>query len=165
MILRLALKLPDDEVYVRTARLLSRCLLEDIRVDEVTIGDVESIVSELCSNAVRHAKSKATRFEVTLEYYKPKVVITVTDEGEGFVRADVPPAGSSRPDGKGGERLGGWGLELLEGMADKLTFSTTDPHGTTVRVEKNLRYDTEEDANAATERDKGGGGDVVANRG
>ena len=165
MILRLSLKLPEDEIYVRTTRLLSRCLLEDIQVDKATISDVESIVTELCSNVVRHARSKATCFEVTLEYYKPKVVITVTDEGEGFVREEVPPAGSMRPDGKGGERLGGWGLALLEGMADKVDFTTTDPHGTTVRVEKKLHYNTEEDASAATERDKGGGGDVVANRG
>ena len=165
MILRLSLKLPEDETYVRTTRLLSRCLLEDIGVDKVTTGDVETIVTELCSNVVRHAHSKATRFEVTLEYYKPQVVITVADEGEGFVKEDVPPVGSSRPDGKGGERLGGWGLSLLEGLSDKVDFTTTHPQGTTVRVEKALHYDTQKDADAAAERDTSAGGEVAADKG
>lgn len=162
MILRLSLDLPEDEHYIRTTRLLSRCLLVDLKVTTSTIDDVETIVAELCSNVVRHAQSKATHFLVTLEYYKPQVVITVTDTGRGFAQGDVLPAGTSRSDGKGGERFGGYGLSLLEGLSDKVDFSTTDPHGTTVRVEKNLHYDTQADAAEATERDTDKGGSVTA---
>src|ERR1019366_9661770 len=115
--LKLTLELPDDVTYIRTTRLLSRCLLEDIKVVKSTIEDVEEIVGELCSNVIRHAHSSATRFLVTLEYYKPKVVITVTDTGEGFVMTDVLPVGTSRSDGKGGQRVGGFGLCLLEGLS------------------------------------------------
>lgn len=146
MILKLSLDLPEDGSYIRTARILSRCLMEDIKVTRSTISDVEMIIGELCSNVVRHAESKATRFLVTLEYYQPKVVITVRDSGKGFVRDNVPLAGSLRSDGAGGQRFGGYGLSILEGLSDKLDFIKTNPHGTTVRVEKYLEYDTQIDA-------------------
>lgn len=53
MILRLSLGLPEDTTYIRTTRLLRRCLLQDIRVNRDTINDVELIVTELCSNVIR----------------------------------------------------------------------------------------------------------------
>ena len=164
MILRLSLDLPEDAAYVRTTRLLSRCLLDDLQVSKTTTDDVETIVAELCSNVVRHAQSKETHFLVTLEYFKPQVVITVTDAGDGFGQKDVLPVGTTRPDFGGGERLGGWGLTLLEGLSDKLDFTATDPHGTTVRVEKNLHYETEGAADEAAERDTDSGGVVEASR-
>lgn len=102
MILRLSLDLPEDATYVRTTRLLSRCLLDDLKVNRTTTDDVETIVAELCANVVRHAKSKETHFLVTLEYFKPQVVITVTDAGEGFAPTDVLPVGTPRPDFAGG---------------------------------------------------------------
>jgi len=165
MILRLSLDLPEDTSYIRTTRLLSRCLLQDIKVNRATIDDVELIVTELCSNVIRHAQSKETHFLVTLEYYKPQVVITVTDTGEGFSQEDMPPVGSERTDFDGGERFGGFGMVLLEGLSDKVDFTATDPHGTTVRVEKALHYETEGDAEIAETRDEKEGGSVTASTG
>jgi len=153
MILRLSLDLPEDAAYIRTTRLLSRCLLEDIDVTTPIINDVENIVGELCSNVVRHAESKATHFQVTLEYYEPMVVITVKDAGKGFVVDDVPPMGALRPDGAGGERTGGYGMSMLEGLSDKLDFTATDPQGTTVRAEKKLRYESKGAADKASKLD------------
>ena len=160
MILRLSLDLPEDERYIGTARLLSRALLNDIKVTAPIIDDVENIVGELCSNVIRHAESKATHFLVTIEYYEPKVVIMVKDTGKGFVVEDVRPVGALRPDGSGGERIGGFGMSLLEGLADKLDLTDTDPQGTTVRVEKNLRYESQRDVDKAKSMDSSGGGEV-----
>jgi len=164
MILRLSLDLPEDATYIRTTRLLSRCLMQDIKVTRQTIDDVELIVTELCSNVIRHAQSKEKHFLITLEYSKPQVVITVTDTGQGFSQEDVLPVGTARPDGDGGERCGGYGMFLLEGLSDKVDFTATDPHGTTVRVEKNLHYETQGDADAATKRDQTSGGTVTASK-
>jgi anti-sigma regulatory factor (Ser/Thr protein kinase) len=163
MILRLSINLPEDTDSVRTARRLSRCLLEDIRVELPVIDEVETIVAELCSNVIRHARSEAAHYLVTLEYKESQAVITVTDEGRGFAREDVPPMGAPRPDGDGGEpRYGGFGLFLLEGLSDKVDFTATVPHGTTVRVEKALRYETRGDADqAAAERDAGSSSGVT----
>lgn len=164
MILRLSLDLPEDVTYIRTTRLLSRCLLQDIKVRLDIIRDVEMIVTELCSNVVRHAQSKDTHFLITLEYSKPQVVITVKDTGRGFSQEDVLPVGTLRPDAGGGERYGGYGLALLEGLSDKLDFTVTEPQGTTVRVEKALHYETQGDADEAEARDQTGGGVVTASK-
>lgn len=165
MILRLSLDLPEDQAYIRTTRVLSRCLLVELKVRQNIIDDVETIVTELCSNVVRHAESKATHFLVNLEYYEPMIVITVSDEGRGFVREEVLPVGAMRSDGVGGERSGGYGLSLLEGLSDKVDFTTTDPHGTTMRVEKNLLYESQGDAEAAAKLDTESGGHVKGSSG
>ncbi len=164
MILRLSLHLPEDVTYIRTTRVLSRCLLEDMKVNGPIIDDVEIIVGELCANVIRHAHSEAPHFLMTLEYYEAKVVITVADEGRGFKREDVLPVGSERSDGWGGQRHGGYGLSLVESLADGIEFSTTDPRGTTVCVEKSLYYETAEDAADAAARDRNNGGAVTGDR-
>ena len=163
MILRLSLDLPEDAGYIHTARNLSRCLLEDIKVNDGTIIDVESILGEVCSNVIRHANSKASHFQVILEYFQPKVVITVKDSGMGFVMDEILPVGQSRSDGAGGRRVGGYGMLMLKGLSDKLDFTATMPSGTTVRIEKNLAYNSQLDADKATVRDiENGGADVQA---
>jgi hypothetical protein len=43
-------------------------------------------------------------------------------------------------------------------------FTMTDPHGSTVRVGKNLDYETLMDADKAAERDTDNGGQVTASR-
>ncbi len=164
MILRLSLHLPEDSTYIRTTRLLSRCLLEDMRVKKAIIDDVETVVAELCANVIRHAKSEASHYLMTLEYYQPKVVITVRDEGQGFAQEDMAPVGTSRSDGKGGERYGGYGLSLVKSLSERLEFTATDPRGTTVTVEMSLHYETPEDADEADERDRDRGGVVSADR-
>jgi len=153
MIFRLSLDLPEDIDLVRTARLLSRTLLADLVVIKSDIDDVETIVDELCTNVIRHAHSLSTHFSVLLEYYKACVVITVTDEGQGFGAVDVRPIGASRPDMEGGQRIGGFGLPLIKGLSDRLDFTTTDPHGTTARAVKSLHYETLVAAHKASELD------------
>jgi anti-sigma regulatory factor (Ser/Thr protein kinase) len=161
MILQLSLSLPDDESYIRTTRLLSRTLMEDIQVIKADIDDVETIVGELCSNVVRHAHLKSAHYKVVLEFYEPRVVITVTDEGRGFDVEDVSEIGAPRLDLDGSERLGGFGLLLLEGLSDRIDFTETYPHGTTVRVEKKLHYQTPAAVKEAINTDKGTGGQAV----
>jgi hypothetical protein len=53
---------------------------------------------------------------------------------------------------------------MLEGLSDKIDFSTTDPHGTTVRVEKYLRYESPSAAYEATKMDTGNGSAVTATK-
>ena len=165
MNLKITLDVPEEEAHLRVIRKIGRTLLEHHDCTAQEADDLELILGELCSNVIRHAQSKETHFLVTLEYFKPQVVITVTDAGEGFVPTDVLPVGTTRPDFGGGERLGGWGLTLLEGLSDKIDYTANVPHGTTVRVEKTLYYETEGAADEAAERDTEGGGVVTASKG
>jgi len=56
------------------------------------------------------------------------------------------------------------GLTLLEGLLDKSDYTATEPHGTTVRVEKKLHYETKGAADGAVERDTDTGGVVTASK-
>lgn len=150
MILRLTLDLPEEQSYLRITRLLGRTLLEHLHAVEQDVDEIELVVGELCANVVRHAHSTEHRFQVILEYHAEKIVITVSDQGEGFHIANVAPIGSERADFDGKpDRIGGYGLQLVEMMSDQLEFQKTDPHGTTVRAEKALHYQTPADARAA----------------
>ena len=155
MILKLSMDLPEDQNYMRLTRLLGRTLLEHLQVDGQDVVDLEVMLGELCSNVIRHAHTCDGRFQVVLEYYADRVVVTVEDKGPGFSFKAIPEVGSRRPDTQaGGERVGGFGLQLIEGLADRLEFRRTDPHGTTVRAEKRLHYATEAAAETAEDLDK-----------
>jgi len=150
MILKVSLDLPGDGTFLRIARRIGHTLLEDLGVVNQDIDDVEFIVGELCTNVVRHAQTTGEgRFLLTLEYHADRVAITVEDQGKGFTIRDVGAVGSVRPDRDGGERLGGFGLQLVRQMADHITFESSDAHGTTVFAEKALHYKTSADADEA----------------
>lgn len=154
MILKLTMDLPEDQDYMRITRLLGRDLLQQLQASEPDIIDVELMLGELCSNVIRHAHTCEGRFEVVLEYFADRVVVTVEDKGPGFSFKAVPDAGTIRPDRQaGGERTGGFGLQLIEGLADHLEFHRTDPHGTTVRAEKRLHYTNAAAAEKAAQLD------------
>ncbi|MBC8104610.1 MAG: ATP-binding protein [Cytophagales bacterium] len=139
MILRLSLDLPEDESLTVMVRHLSRTLLETLHVASQDIDDLEYVIGELTANAVRHSGDDF--YTIGLDLYKDKAVVTVTDRGKGFLFEDLPLPGSSRPDEHGEERFGGWGLPLVQKLADRVEFFRTEPQGTTVRAEKQLRYD------------------------
>jgi len=157
MILRLMLELPEDLAYIRITRILGRALLEHLQAEQRDIADVETLVGELCSNVLRHAQSHDGRFQVALEYHSDYVSIIVEDRGAGFSFQDVPPAGTPRADFGGGQRLGGFGMQLIHGLSDRLEFHRTDPHGTTVCAEKKLHYRSEHAAAAAVKLNASGG--------
>ena len=147
MILKLSMELPENEACVRVTRLLGRTLLEQLQVVEKDIDDIELVVGELCTNVLRHAQSEQGRFRVVLEYQDDQIAVQVEDKGKGFLFREVPAApdliGTEREDTlTGGERFGGFGLHLVNLLADQLEFHRTDADGTTVRAEKRLHYRT-----------------------
>ena len=166
MILRFSLDLPEDGAYVKITRLLGRTLLEYLQVTPSVVDDLEFVVGELCTNVIRHARSESGRFQVGIEYHGDRVVVTVEDKGlDYFAFGDPLPVGTSRPDFGQGERFGGFGLMLVEKMADKLEFHRTDPQGTTVRAEKELTFQSQAAADAAARLGETEGGEVTVNTG
>ena len=165
MILNMSLDLPGDGSFLWVTRLLGRTLLEHLGVVEEDIIDIEFVVGELCANVIRHARSSDGRFQVAMEYHADRVVITVTDHGAGFSFKDVLPVGAVRPDSDGGERIGGFGLDLVRSVADRLDFRRSDPHGTTVSAEKRLRYASDAAAREAAQLDRDGGTSVSVSGG
>ena len=76
-------------------------------VDPRTSGDVMLLVSELVTNAVRHARGD--QFEVRLEVRPDALRLEVHDEGSGF-HPKIQPS----DDG-----TGGYGLYIVERLADR----------------------------------------------
>jgi len=158
MILKLTLDLPEEQAYIRITRLLGRTLLEHLNAREQDVDELELVVGELCANVVRHARSTENRFQVILEYHADRVGITVRDQGPGFLLSGIAPVGTERADFSGDpDRIGGYGLKLVELLSDKLEFRTADPRGTTVRAEKFIRYKTPADAERAEKLGRGTG--------
>ena len=77
------------------------------------LGDVRLLVSELVTNAIRHADLEAEaaiRLSVTVS--ESMIRVMVRDPGPGFAVA----APLAQPDPR---REGGWGLFLVEALADR----------------------------------------------
>lgn len=88
--------------------------------------DVLLLVSELVSNAVRHAGAGPDRpLQVQLLRGPRWVVVTVADEGPGFTSHPTPPPGNES---------GGWGLFLVDQIADRWGVECT-PSGARVWFE------------------------------
>ena len=76
-------------------------------VDPGTSGDLMLLVSELVTNAVRHASSD--RFEVRLDVGPDRLRLEVRDEGAGF-EPEIAPS----DDG-----TGGYGLFIVDRLASR----------------------------------------------
>jgi anti-sigma regulatory factor (Ser/Thr protein kinase) len=151
MILHLSLNLPEDGQYIKIVRLLSTTLLDYMQVVEQDVQEIEFVIGELCSNVTRHANSIDGRFHVAVDYFPDKICIEVKDRGGGFSLENIKPVGTVRDDVDGTQRIGGFGLFLVEKMSDHLEFEQTEPTGTTVRAVKILHYTTEKNRDDAIE--------------
>jgi anti-sigma regulatory factor (Ser/Thr protein kinase) len=83
----------------------------DTRVDQDLLDDIRLLVSELVTNAIRHAEA-APGGEVGLDVSikGERVRVEVADPGDGFDPA--PRTGSMA-------KPGGWGLYLVDRIADR----------------------------------------------
>jgi anti-sigma regulatory factor (Ser/Thr protein kinase) len=80
-------------------------------LDEERLDDLRLLTSELVSNSVRHAgPSKVGPIHVRVSVTEASVRVAVVDQGPGF----DPTPKAIRPDDDAG-----WGLFLLEQLADR----------------------------------------------
>jgi serine/threonine-protein kinase RsbW len=92
--------------------------------------DVLLLMTELVTNAVRHADTAPDRMvRIELRQAQGAVRLAVCDEGAGF----APGATCPRPD-----ETGGWGLVLVDQIADRWAVTPTAT-GTCVWFE--IRYE------------------------
>jgi serine/threonine-protein kinase RsbW len=131
--MKLTVTLPSEVAYVPVIRAVFSTLLDRLNVTEEDVDAVSMIVTELCSNVVRHAHSHPDMiYQVDVEYAEERVLLSVTDRGTGFDRADVPQPQEYQ--------VGGLGLFLVERLADRVEFSPTSDGGTAVRAWLDLHH-------------------------
>jgi anti-sigma regulatory factor (Ser/Thr protein kinase) len=100
------------EAAVRARRALGGLRSE---LDEPTLESLRLLVTELVSNAVRHAGARTVDLMVMVT--RPAVRVEVTDRGPGF------DPDTRRVDHN---REGGWGLFLVERLADRWGVARED---------------------------------------
>lgn len=91
----------------------ARCALADLETDVSpdVLGEVRLMVSELVTNSVRHAGEEARdAIELRASVDEERLWVEVADPGPGF--DGVVTAGR-------GEEVGGWGLYIVESLADR----------------------------------------------
>jgi anti-sigma regulatory factor (Ser/Thr protein kinase) len=88
----------------------------DGRIDRDVLDDIRLLVSELVTNSVRHSGTGGgATVRLTVASRGPAVRVEVSDGGIGF----EPRARSKRMD-----EAGGWGLHLVERIADRWGVAT-----------------------------------------
>jgi serine/threonine-protein kinase RsbW len=118
----LSLKLAAEPQNVRQARDEAASYAEALGLTSPGIEDLKTIVSEACSNIVRHAYPEGAEerpMEVEVEKTDGELTVTVRDCGTGI----RPPTGA-RPSSL---RLG---FLLMGSLADFLQLRTGRGHGT-----------------------------------
>jgi anti-sigma regulatory factor (Ser/Thr protein kinase) len=100
------------EAAARARRALSKLRAD---IDPPLMETLRLLVTELVSNSVRHAHSETVILKVLVG--RGAVLTEVTDEGPGFDPSDAGSPGSEES---------GWGLFLVERLADRWGVTQND---------------------------------------
>ncbi|MFI0419907.1 ATP-binding protein [Spongiactinospora sp. 9N601] len=137
---RIALRLPRDASSVPFIRQLVDAALRTLGVVPPIRDDIRIILSEACSNVIKHA-APSKEYTVSAALDEEHCTIKILDYGHGFepgtMKHRAVPAISEH----------GRGLQIMRALADDMHISSRGD-GSEVSVEKSLRY--AEDAPART---------------
>ena len=115
------LRLPADRDSLPVVRQALRSLGEAVKADRDALEDAELAVTEACTNVIEHAYGETPgTLEVTFEPRSTEMVASVRDEGKGISPDTRPDTGR------------GFGLSMIEGIANNLEVSPREGGGTSV---------------------------------
>jgi serine/threonine-protein kinase RsbW len=129
------LTIPAKAEYISLCRLALTGISRVRELSDETLADLKLALTEACSNSVRHAyRDGGGSVEVLYELMSDRLVIEVTDDGEGF----APQAVRTDPvDGELSE--GGLGLAIIQAIADEFELGPReDGRGSRLRFAKRL---------------------------
>ena len=124
----MATKIEKDIALGPRAAATARSALERIESDvpRAVLEDIRLLVSELVTNSYRHGRAgPGATARITIEVEDGCVHVDIEDHGRGFVP-------SVRAD-RGLDRLSGWGLTIVDRVADR--WGVTRDGGTHVWFE------------------------------
>lgn len=110
------LTIPAKAEYISLARLALTGLSRLRALDAETLADLKLAITEAASNSVRHAYGDgAGTVEVVYDLQPDRLVIEVSDDGEGFDYDREPAAADA------GDELteGGLGIAIIQTIADE----------------------------------------------
>jgi serine/threonine-protein kinase RsbW len=129
------LTIPARAEYITLCRLALTGIARVRELSDEVLADLKLALTEAASNSVRHAYSGAEHagvVEISYELRPDRLVIEVTDEGEGFdlAAAGGPPEELSE---------GGLGIAIIRAIADEVEIGKQPGgRGSRLRFEKAL---------------------------
>jgi serine/threonine-protein kinase RsbW len=129
------LTIPARAEYITLCRLALTGIARVRDLPDEVLADLKLALTEAASNSVRHAYSddeEAGVVEISYELRADRLVIEVTDEGEGFDPAEAEGAPEELSEG-------GLGIAIIRAIADEVEIGTQPGgKGSRLRFEKEL---------------------------
>ena len=127
------LVIPAKPEYITLGRLALTGLSRLRPLSEETLGDLKLALTEACTNSVRHAYADGNGVvEIVYELHEDRLVIEVSDTGDGFTPSDDEPADPDELN------EGGLGIALIDSLADELEIGQRPGGGSRLRFVKVL---------------------------
>ncbi|MHB0998536.1 MAG: ATP-binding protein [Armatimonadota bacterium] len=134
MYLKVNIEAINDGMLVPVTRKTASRILRQLEADQGTIDRMKLVITEACTNVVRHAYDRPALYEVGLEYNVDMVMITVKDYGRGFDVKELPVPIHGMP------QAGGYGISFMKKDSSNIIIESTPEDGTTVKIEIPVTY-------------------------
>jgi serine/threonine-protein kinase RsbW len=128
------LSIPAKPEYISLGRLALTGLSRLRTFPDDVLADLKLALTEACTNSVRHAYDGGEGVvEIVYELHPDRLVVVVSDSGEGFDHD------AARPDDEPDELTeGGLGIAIIQALADELEISRRNGGGSRLRFVKRL---------------------------
>jgi serine/threonine-protein kinase RsbW len=126
--------IPAKPEYIALGRLALTGIERFRPFPEGVLGDMKLALTEACTNSVQHAYDGGDGVvEILYELHADRLVVEVSDSGEGF-----EPGDATRQDP---EELAesGLGIAIIEALTDELEIGDRNGGGSRLRFVKHLR--------------------------
>jgi len=129
------LTIPAKPEYITLGRLALTGIarLRAQPLSHEVLGDLKLALTEACTNSVRHAYDGGHgTVQIRYELHPDRLVVEVTDDGEGFEPPALPSSALN------GDELseGGLGIAIIEALADELEITEREQGGSSLRFVK-----------------------------
>ena len=131
------LTIPAKAEYITLGRLALTGIarLSDAPFPQEVLGDLKLALTEACTNSVRHAYAgREGIVEILYELHSDRLVVEVSDRGEGFEPPKKPEHALTEDELK----EGGLGIAIIEALADEFEISERADGGSHLRFVKRL---------------------------
>ena len=127
------LTMPAKAEYIVLGRLALTSLARVHPLSDEQLSDLKLALTEACTNSIKHAyRDDPGLVEIVYEVYADRIVVEVTDDGEGFVPPDDARAETADlPEG-------GLGIAIIRALSDELEISERNGGGSRLRFVKRL---------------------------
>ena len=128
------LTIPARAEYITLCRLALTGIARLRELSDELLADLKLALTEAASNSVRHAygDKDAGVVDISYQLFSDRLVIEVTDEGEGFDPAEAEGNAAELSEG-------GLGIAIIRAIADEVEFGAQPGgKGSRLRFEKAL---------------------------